>query len=64
MLNLLIATVITIAGSIILLKFIKPLEKEEPFSDLEKAGKELLDTVVQSIKIDKFVYWLNRKLER
>lgn len=65
MIKLLIAMAVTIIGLIVLLTFIKLSEKElEVYADFEKAKKEFLDAVVQSLKIDKFVYWLNKKLDR
>lgn len=65
MLNLLIATVITNVGVIILLSFTKPSREEKmAFDDLEKAKNELLDAVAQSLKLDKFLNWLIRKLNR
>ncbi|WP_342505651.1 hypothetical protein [Sporosarcina sp. FSL K6-2383] len=64
MLNLLLATVITIVGVIILLLLTKPSREEIAFDDLEKAWNELLDAFAKSLKIDRFLEWLIRKLNR
>lgn len=65
MLNLLIVTVITIVGVILLLMFTRPGKEEvKANDDLEKAWNELLVAVVQSLKIDKFLDWLVSKLKR
>ncbi|MEK4713449.1 hypothetical protein [Sporosarcina sp. FSL K6-5500] len=65
MLKLLIATVITIVGVIILLLFTRPSKEEvKALDDLEKACNELLNTVIQSLKIDKLLDWLVENLKR
>lgn len=63
--NLLIATVITIVGVSVLLFISKPSQEEKKaFDELEKAWNELIKEVGQALKIDKFLDWLTRKLER
>jgi hypothetical protein len=64
LLNSLIAMAITSTGLIILLMFIKPTEKDiKAFDDLEKAKIEFTDAIAQSLKLDKFLDWLNRKMK-
>ncbi|ALS22225.1 hypothetical protein [Paenibacillus naphthalenovorans] len=66
MIKLLLATVITILGSIAILTFVKPSKKEleaEAFENFEKAKKELFDAIVKTFKLDIFVEWLSEKLK-
>lgn len=39
-------------------------ETNKEWIQLEAAWKELFDVIVKATKLDKFVYWLNDKLER
>lgn len=55
---------ITSLGLIIIFTLKKPTEKEvKAIEDFQGAKKVVFDAIIQALKIDVFVKWLNEKLK-